>query len=407
MGPTSGLLLVLSAVLGLAGAAAIIVFWERVGRLWPVRIASLLAVQALALVAIGVAINRQYSLYPRWADIFGGDQKLTTVAKGVAGSQDAQVKAELAKQKDKKDMLELQVTIPGPRSGLNLPARVFLPPEYSDEHFKEARFPVVEVLSSFPGNPKMNAEYFQYQVVAKQEMAAGRMTPTIIVMPEQNPVAGKDSECVNAAGGAQVSTYLSEDLEAYMTTAFRARADRQGWSTVGFSTGGWCAVHLAVTHPTLYIAAASVGGYFRPNKDALAALGGAPAAVEANDPTRLVGRGGLPSLYLWLEATQDDPEAYQATTGFFHLVKPPVEAELKTLVAGGHNPRGPRLSIPAILDWLSFHMGAPLNPPQVLDLDQNTICGNPGACKLTTPTPQPPGGLSQPGGNPASRPPHA
>jgi S-formylglutathione hydrolase FrmB len=404
VGPTSGLLLVLAAVLGLAGAVAIIVFWERVGRLWPIRIASLLVVQVLALVAIGVAINRQYSLYPRWSDIFGGDQKLTTVAKGVAGTEDAQVKAELAKQKDKHDMLELQVTIPGPRSGLNLPARVFLPPEYNDEHFKEARFPVVEVLSSFPGNPKMNAEYFQYQVVAKDEMAAGRMSPTIIVMPEQNPVAGKDSECVNATGGPQVSTYLSEDLQAYLTTAFRARSDRQGWSAVGFSTGGWCAVHLAVTHPNSYIAAASVGGYFRPNKDATAALG-AQAAVEANDPTRLVGRAGLPSLYLWLEATQDDPEAYHATTSFYGAVKPPVIAELKTLVAGGHNPRGPRLSIPAILDWLSVHMGAPLNPPQVLNLDQGKLCASANSCK--SPTPKPPGGLSQPGGVQPTRPPHA
>ncbi|MFL6077714.1 MAG: alpha/beta hydrolase [Mycobacteriales bacterium] len=395
----------LAAVLGLAGAVAIIVFWERVGRLWPVRIASLVVVQALALLSIGVAINRQYSLYPRWSDIFGGDQQLTTVAKGQAGTEDAQVKEELAKQKDKHDMLELQVTIPGPRSGLTLPARVFLPPAYNDEHFKEARFPVVEVLSSFPGSPKMNAEYFQYQVRAKEEMDAGRMSPTIIVMPEQNPVASKDSECVNAAGGPQVGTYLSDDVHAYLTTAFRARTDRQGWSAVGFSTGGWCAVQLAVTHPDSYIAAAAVGGYFRPNKDASAALGGAPAALEANDPTRLVGRGGLPSLYLWLESAQDDPEAFHATTNFYGAVKPPVVAELKTLVAGGHNPRGPRLSIPAILDWLSLHMGAPLNPPQVLNLDQGTICATAGSCK--SPTPKPPGGLSQPGGVPPTRPPHA
>ena len=74
------------------------------------------------------------------------------------------------------------------------------------------------------------------------------MAPAIVVMPVQNVSAWRDSECVNAQARSTDRHAAEWDLRAALSRDFRTATAANGWGLMGYSTGGFCAVNLALQH---------------------------------------------------------------------------------------------------------------------------------------------------------------
>ncbi|WP_374025909.1 alpha/beta hydrolase [Mycobacterium sp. HNNTM2301] len=101
-----------------------------------------------------------------------------------------------------------------------------------------------------------------------------------------------DTECVNGPRG-NAADHLTADVVPAVTAQFAAAK----WGVVGFSSGGTCAVDLAVMHPGTFGAFVDIGGDIAPNAgthsqtvDRL--FGGDAQAWSSFDPSSVITRHG-------------------------------------------------------------------------------------------------------------------
>lgn len=78
-----------------------------------------------------------------------------------------------------------------------------------------------------------------------------------VVMP-----SGGNSMYQDMAQGPQVKTFLLEELPAYLRSILPLSAKREDNFIAGLSMGGYGAMHLALSRPERYAAAASLSGLF-------------------------------------------------------------------------------------------------------------------------------------------------
>jgi S-formylglutathione hydrolase FrmB len=116
----------------------------------------------------------------------------------------------------------------------------------------------------------------------------------VAVFVDSNGSFGNDTECVNGPRG-NAADHLTNDVVPQVTAAFGTSARQTDWGVVGFSSGGTCALDLAVMHPTLFSSFVDIGGDLRPNTGSRAQtidrlFGGDAAAWAAFDPSTVIDR---------------------------------------------------------------------------------------------------------------------
>jgi S-formylglutathione hydrolase FrmB len=104
-----------------------------------------------------------------------------------------------------------------------------------------------------------------------------------------------DTECVNGVRG-NAADHLSADLIGGVDDAFGLGGHTR-WGVVGFSSGGTCAVDLAVMHPGTFRAFVDIGGDIAPNAGTRAQtidrlFGGDANAWSSFDPSTVIARHG-------------------------------------------------------------------------------------------------------------------
>lgn len=361
MGPTSATLLVVGGLAVIAAATLTALTWDV--RRWRLlrRTTCLLVCQVLALGVAAVVVNRQLDLFTSWSDLVGASPVLT-VSASRPGTVDASAQA--AADRSGGGSVVVPVTITGGASHLTKAADVYLPADYFAPGYAAVRFPVLEVNDGFPGSPASWLDGLHLQAVLDQEIAAHRMSPLIAVLPTQNTSPFHDSECVNAVGGAQMATFLTNDVQTAIERNFRAETARTGWALMGYSTGGFCAVNLALHAPTRYAAAVSLSGYFSALTDLTTGdlYHGNRADQLANSPSWEVSHLRLPGLAFFLAASGGDAGATHAVHRFAAALHWPLEATTAVLPRGGHTFAVWRALEPAALDWVSSHLSPPLAP---------------------------------------------
>lgn len=103
---------------------------------------------------------------------------------------------------------------------------------------------------------------------------------------------GVDTECVNGSRG-NAADHLTADVVPAINVQFAAAR----WGVVGFSSGGTCAVDLAVMHPGTFGAFVDVGGDLAPNAGTRSQtvdrlFGGDSEAWSSFDPSTVIARHG-------------------------------------------------------------------------------------------------------------------
>src|SRR3954467_2708785 len=139
------------------------------------------------------------------------------------------------------------------------------------------------------------------------EVAAGRMSPVVIVSPQLEIPRGRDTECVDGGPGLPaIESWLTVDVPNWVTRTFRVSPERSSWATAGLSAGGWCAAMAALLHPARYGAAMVFGGYFSPSFGAQ--YKPFPPPSPQGQRYALVGltKRSPPPVAVWMETSHSD-----------------------------------------------------------------------------------------------------
>ncbi|MFL4906121.1 alpha/beta hydrolase [Streptomyces sp. MMS24-I2-30] len=367
MGLTSDKVLVLavgSAVLLFAGTVWI---WPRLARAtWPAvsgRVALLLATQVALFASVGLAANQSFGFYASWADLFGQETGQgvvvdhaarfdgpvqvvgTTRVLGTSGSL-PQRTGEVQ-----------QVNVMGRTTRIVTPAYVYLPPEYFQPGHATRRFPAAVVLTGYPGTARSLVDKLHYPRTARELAQEGRMQPMILVMLRPTVAPPRDTECVDVPGGPRAETFFARDLPEALRAHYRVSGNPGGLGIAGDSTGGYCALKLAMHHPDVYAAGAGLSPYYKAPIDPTTGdlFHGDKALRNRADLRWFLDHEPAPDTSLLVSSSKVGETNYKATLEFIKRVEATKLTRISSIIldSGGHNFNTWRREIPAMLQWLS------------------------------------------------------
>ncbi len=279
MGLTSPALLAVLAVTAGALLAAVLWWWPKVAGpgLRPVllRIAALGALQVSVLGLIFVVVNRSAEFYASWSDLFGvpsgggvlvAGQYDASQSGGSQATPPVTVSASSAvavpgSPKEPGGLLQT-VRFHGQLSGLSVPGYIYLPAGYRGASAPAGRLPVAVAISDQVASARDPYGAGQIAATAARQMAGGGLARLILVMLPAH-IGRDDQGCLDVPGGSQAATFLTEDLPQAMESAYPALAPAsRRWALVGDSSGGYCALQLAMTNSETFSAAAVPPGEY-------------------------------------------------------------------------------------------------------------------------------------------------
>jgi enterochelin esterase-like enzyme len=373
MGLTDASTLVAAIALLTALTLATLLSWGRLDPLgwwrWPIRVSMLVSCQVLAVGIAGLSVNRTYDFYVSWSELLG--QHATSHSRQAKqGLMDSQLAPTLRTNFVAHQGTLVSIFVPGVRSGLpGAPASVYLPAAYGDPAYANRSFPVVELVSGYPGSPQSWIGVLHVVAMLDSLMQLGSTVPFIAVMPTSNLKMPRDTECVNAIGGAQVDTYLASDVRSAIDSAFRADSSGQQWGVMGYSTGGYCAANLAMRHPTEFRVAVSLSGYDRTAIDSQTGnlFRGSTIVANLNDLVWRAKHLPNPNIDILLFATLQEPSSVRDVRRFEQAARPPLQLWDVILPRGGHNRYTWISEMPTAFGWMSRYLASPLLPVPSVD----------------------------------------
>ena len=319
--------------------------WPRLARPgWrtvALRIIALCALQASMVSLIFVVVNRANDFYSSWTDLFGrytGGGSLVVLQHGAAhpnASISVLALTPVVLPGRKRGGTLQSVRFHGQLTGLTVSGHIYLPLGYARASRAGEQYPVIVVISSAQASASSPYDASRLAASAATQIAEGHLRPVILV--ELPPGPGLDQSCLNVPGGVQGAAFFAQDLPAAMESGYRIRTQRNSWALLGDSSGGYCALQLAMTNASRYSAAAVPAGNYQ------APPGPAP---WGNSP-QLRTQDSL----LWLLQHQPMQPISVLFTGLgqaqplLSLIRTPMHAA-RSQVAAGPAPAAP------VLDWL-------------------------------------------------------
>ncbi|MEV6023747.1 alpha/beta hydrolase-fold protein [Streptomyces sp. NPDC052036] len=369
MGLTSNKVLVLAVLFAVLLFVGTVWFWPRLARrTWRAvggRVGLLFATQVAIFASVGLAANQAFGFYASWADLFGQESTPGVVVNhGLAGSAGAPLQVVDTSEVQVKGGARPQiggqiqrVDIVGRTTHVTTPAYVYLPPEYFQPQYRTRTFPAAVVLTGYPGTAEALIKGLHYPQTAHELAKSGRMQPMILVMLRPTVAPPRDTECVDVPGGPQTETFFAKDLPGAVGAHYRVGKKPGSWGVIGDSTGGYCALKLAMHHPDAYAAGAGLSPYYK-----------APIDPTTGDlfqgDKNLRNRADLwwclkhlpaPDTSLLVSSSRVGEGDYRSTLKFIQQVgaRKPTRISSIILDSGGHNFNTWRREIPAALQWMS------------------------------------------------------
>ncbi|MFC9282343.1 alpha/beta hydrolase [Streptomyces collinus] len=368
MGLTSNKVLALAAVFAALLFVATVWLWPRLARRsWRAvsgRVGLLLVTQVALLASLGIAANQVFGFYASWADLFGQETDQGIVVNHTAGGGGGplQVVSTGAVQGVSGDRPQTtgqiqRVDIEGRTSRLATPAYVYLPPEYFQPQFRTRTFPVTVVLTGYPGTAQALVDKLHYPRTSQELAKNGRMQPMILVMLRPTVAPPRDTECVDVPGGPQTETFFGKDLPEAVLAHYRVGRRPGSWGVMGDSTGGYCALKLAMHFPKVYAAGVGLSPYYKAPIDPTTGdlFHRDRALRDRADLMWLIGHAPAPDTSLLVTSSKVGEHNYADTLRFIERVQATNKTRIASIIldSGGHNFNTWRREIPAALQWLS------------------------------------------------------
>jgi len=231
------------------------------------RFSLIITIQCFALASMGVTINRSGEFYDSWSDLFGAQAQYQKIALSPSTLSQISLKDLAGATHTKGGSLIFRKVIQGAKSKIANVVYVVVSPKVavgleSSAHSIGSNYQVIELFPGTPGVPQTWIGTLDGISTMEDLENAGKIPPTIAVIPAINVQPGQDTECMNFVGGAQVETWITSDMRTFMQKFMGI--DGRLWSAFGYSTGGWCAAEVAVLHQDQYAQGVSLAGYFNP-----------------------------------------------------------------------------------------------------------------------------------------------
>ncbi|WP_043265144.1 alpha/beta hydrolase-fold protein [Streptomyces sp. CT34] len=385
MGLTSQSLEITVVVLAVASVAATVWLWPRLSRNgWRQvlgRLGAILVTQVAIVSALALAVNANFEFYGNWDELLGNnDQAPASVSQGdgqyatvgnmkgglvqPAGPQGLDRVTGLPEgPADKVGKVE-SVRIVGRRTRAINPAFVYLPPQYFQQQFHRQRFPVMVVISGYPGGIMNLAQHLQIPQNAGRLIADGKMQPTVIVMVRPTIAPPRDTECVDVPGGPKAETFFTKDLPDAMKSAYRVGHDPSAWGAFGYSSGGTCALQLAMRNPKAYTSAVSLSGDYAIKDDLTTGslFGPGPEGAQREREHDLLWRLEnlpAPQISALVASSRRGESDYGETMKLIHAAKPPMTIDSIILPHGSHQFGTWRREVVPALEWQSQQLTFP------------------------------------------------
>lgn len=378
MGLTSHKVLALSALLSVLMIVATVLLWPRLAnRSWSNvlgRIGTILGTQLAVMCTLGLVANNYFAFYSSWADLFGSNSDGPVViesqlADGRKGAvvhriSNENVRGANTVGRDPAVVGKLErIRIPGAATGLTTEGYVYLPPQYFQPEFKDRSFPAAIAITGFPGDAKNLITKLNYPATALTLINEGRTKPYVLVMMRPSPAMPRDTECEDIPGGPQSETYLAKDVPQTIRDSYRVASGPGSWGVIGNSTGGYCALKLAMKHPDTFAAGVSLSGYYRAAEDPTTGdlFGGSQERRDQADLDWRLNNLPKPAVSLLVGGTKEgDGDYYPSTRKFAAAAKDSAtRVSAITLETGGHNFNTWSRMLPASLGWLGDRLSAP------------------------------------------------
>jgi S-formylglutathione hydrolase FrmB len=367
-------LLVMLVIVAVTVVAAAIWFAPRVAGRRPTHVLARLGIvagcQLFLVVAVLALVNATFDFYGSWGDLVGlhagqsGPGEPMAAGAGGFGTSTSRTAPVTTDPSAPRYRLPAgqgridSVVIHGVRTAISEPAFVYLPPQYFAPAYRARRFPVTVAFTGYPGNAENLITHLRLPQTVAQEIAAGRMPPTIVVMVRPSVAPPRDTECTDIPHGPQAETFFAEDVPAALAAVYRTADHASGWSALGDSTGGYCAVKLAMRHSDRYSAAVSLAGYYHALQDFTTGdlYGHSKAYRDECDLIWRLRHLPPPPANLLLTTSRTGEKDYRQTREFLALARPPAHVASITLPFGGHNFTTWKRELPPALRWLGAHL---------------------------------------------------
>lgn len=342
---------------GVAGVAlvAVVVFWRALARPGALgllaRSGSLVGVNLTVLVAVFVVVNSRFGLFSDWADLLGATgvttTSTTTTTTTAAGTPSGTAAPQPVQGYDGR---VLRARVDG--SGVSGDVLVVLPTGYGTTPAPAGGYPVVEALHGWPGTPGQWLDAMDLLPSLDGAVAAGKLAPSLVVVPDLEQPAGRDTECVDGGPGQpQVETWLAQDVPAWVQAHYPVARAATSWATAGLSMGGWCANALTMLHPDRFGAAISFGGYARLDLGAWKPFAPSSPQGRRYDLVALA-RTAPPAVALWALSSRSDGLSWPTTSALAAAAHGPLAVTLVAQGAGGHRTSVWAGFVPQALTWL-------------------------------------------------------
>lgn len=347
------------------------------------RLGSILTTQLAIMAALLLAVNSWGQFYGTWGQLLGRVDKapvnVNEMTQGapyatVGASKDGLVQPSGPQGIDKvggiprgpaeKEGKVQSVRIIGQKSRAINPAFIYLPPQYFQKQYERHRFPVMVVISGYPGGIMNLAQHLQVPQTAGTLLAQNKMQPTIIVMVRPTIAPPRDTECVDVPDGPQAETFFTKDLPEALKSTYRVGSDPSAWGVLGYSSGGTCALELAMRQPNVYPAAAALSGDYKVGSDPTTGklFGSGPDAKQRQREHDLMWRlenMPVPRVSVLVTSSRKGEKNFGETEKFLKAVKQPMTASSIILPEGSHNFQTWRREIGPALEWMSQQLTFP------------------------------------------------
>lgn len=354
--PRSIAVVAAAAALAALALVATLVAWGRVRGPWAIRTAQrtalLLGCQVAAVLLAFALVNHANGFYDSWDELVDPTPAVPVVS---TGSPVATAPSSSARSAARSPSPQHAVFVPGQSgtqtgqatgalSGITGEIDVWTPPGYDPS--RPGGYPVLLALGGHPGQPIDAISGLRLEAGVTAAVQSGTLRPSIVVAATTN-IRGRDRGCADVPGGDQVATWLTQDVPALVASGFDvSTTDR--WSVIGLSSGGYCAVRLALTDPTQFVAAVSIAGDNRPDAVDL-------RSASANDLRSMAKRGATPAVHVLAAASKQDADTANDALALQAAAGPGVGVDLETAERGGHNWAVWASMVPPALTWLGSH----------------------------------------------------
>jgi S-formylglutathione hydrolase FrmB len=162
---------------------------------------------------------------------------------------------------------------------------------------------------------------------------------------------------VDIPGGPRTESFFARDLPEAVLAQYRAGRKPGSWGVIGNSTGGYCALKLALHHPGVYAAGAGLSAYYEAPVDATTGdlFHGDEELENRADLWWYLKHKPAPDTSLLVTSSENGESNYADTLEFIERVKATGRTRISSIIleSGGHNFNTWRREIPAALRWMS------------------------------------------------------